>query len=122
MTKLYVGPGDGYMYTNAGSAISAGDIVLVEGLIGVASVDIANGASGWVHTEGVFTCAKVSTAVIAAGEAVILDVSQSPDAFEDSAATPGTGDITGAAWAHKAAGNGATTVDVVLKSIQGTVN
>ena len=121
MTKLYVARGEGYMYTNGGAAISSGDVVIVDGLIGVASVDIAaTTGTGWVHTQGVFTLPKVSAAVIAAGEEVRWDNSNS--AFDDKNLSLASNDISGAAaWAVEAAGNGATTVKVNLTGVRGTV-
>lgn len=123
MTTNYKRRGDAVLFSNTGAAISAGDIVVIENLIGVALEDIAaTTGTGWVAIEGTFELAKVSTAVIAQGEKVILDVSQTPDAFEDDQATPATGDITNGAVALEAAGNGATTVVVRLNPGNGVVN
>ena len=42
----------------------------------------------------------------------------SAGAFDDSAATPATGDIVGAAIAFEAAGNGVTTIKAKLNGAQ----
>ena len=107
-----LGDGPSVLYTNAGSAISSGDVVAMGDTLGIAAVDIANGASGIVHVEGEFTVAAVTTSVIAVGERVMWDSSASE--FDDSAATPATGDITGGAIATSASGNGVSTVTIKL--------
>ncbi len=118
MTTTAVQRGDVIDYT-AGSAISSGDVVVIGNIIGVALTDIANGSTGSVATRGVFTVPKVSAAVIAQGESLVWDVSAG--AFDDNAASPATGDISGAAaCAWEAAGNGVTSFDVYLTGVPGT--
>ena len=119
MSTNYVNEGNVITYSNSGSAISAGDVVVVGQQIGIALVDIANGSTGSVAMEGVFTVAKVSGAVIAQGESVIWDASAS--AFDDNAATPATGDVSGCCVAMEAAGSGVTSIDVKLNVGIGTV-
>jgi len=119
MATNFVNQGEVITYANSGSAISAGDVVVIGQNIGIALVDIANGASGSVAMSGVFTVPKVSAAVIAQGESVIYDVSAS--AFDDNAATPATGDVSGCCVAMEAAGNGVTEIDVKLNVGVGTV-
>jgi predicted RecA/RadA family phage recombinase len=83
-------------------------------------VDIADGASGEVVTEGVFTLPKVSAAVIGQGETLSYDISTAE--FDDNAATAAAGDITGAgAVAWEAAGNGVTSLMVKLTGAAGTI-
>lgn len=122
MSKNYVQEGRVIDYTNGtGSNISSGDVVVIGALLGVALVDIADGESGSVQIGGVFSVPKVSGAVISQGESLTYDVSAS--AFDDNAATPATGDITGAAAvAAEDAGNGVTTMDVLFTGVPGTVN
>ena len=107
------------MWTNGtGSAVSAGDFVVLGGVDakkvggGVAMVDIANTASGAVAISGCFRLPKVATAVIAQGDSVNWDSSES--AIEDNAHTTAAGDVAQFGMADAAAGNGATTVDVWL--------
>jgi len=120
MATNYDSEGKVVQYT-AGADISSGDVVVMGNIIGVALTDIANGATGSVAIEGVFTVPKVSAAVIAVGESLTYDVSAS--AFDDSAATPATGDITGApAVAMEAGINTQTTLKVKLTGVPGTVN
>ena len=115
----YVQPGTRLTWTNSGSAVSSGDVVVVGELIGVATGDIANGESGELAIAGVFTVPKVSAAVIGVGESVIWDASAG--ACDDNAATPATGDVSKCCVAWEAAGNGDTTVVVKLNVGVGTV-
>lgn len=113
--------GDRIVYANSGSAISAGDIVVVDGIIYVALVDIAaSTGTGVIATNCEVTAPKVSAAVIAAGETLVWDVSAG--AFDDNAATPATGDVSGAAARAIEAGvDTQTTLRVKLTGVQGTV-
>lgn len=122
MASNYQQPGEVLDWTNAtGAAVAAGDVVAISNILGVALVDIANGATGSVSISGVYTLPKVSAAVIAQGDSLTWDVSAG--AFDDHDASPATGDITGAAAvAFEAAGNGATTLAVKLTGVPGTVN
>jgi predicted RecA/RadA family phage recombinase len=111
MTTKYARDGGVLDYT-AGSNISSGAVVPLQHCVGVAITDIASGSTGAVAIEGCFTVPKVSGAVWVVGEKLIWDASAS--AFDDSAATPATGDLTGAAIAMAAGGNGETTAVVKL--------
>lgn len=121
MATNYVQDGNVIPYTNGtGSTITRGSVVRVGQILGIALDNIANGAVGQVQIKGVFTVPKVSAAVIAAGESLVWDVSAG--AFDDNAATPATGDVSGApAVAYEAAGNGVTSFDVMFTGIPGTV-
>jgi predicted RecA/RadA family phage recombinase len=106
---------------STGSDVASGDIVPVAGVLYVATVDIADGASGTLATRYAVKAQKVSDAVIAQGETLTWDVSAG--AFDDNQATPATGDITGAtAYAMAAAGSGESTLEVVLTGVPGAVN
>lgn len=120
MANNFVQDGDVINWTNGtGSAVAAGQVVAIGQILAVALVAIAAGATGSVKTRGVFTVPKVSTAVIAAGESLLWDVSAGK--FDAKSATPATGDISGApAYAVEAAGNGATTLKVKLTGVPGT--
>lgn len=120
MATNFIQDGDTITWTNGtGSAVVSGQVVAIGNILAVALVDIANGASGSVKTRGVFSVPKVSAAVIAAGESLTWDVSAAK--FDDNAATPATGDITGApAYAVEAAGNGVTTLKVMFTGVPGT--
>lgn len=111
MTTKNVQRGDVLDYT-AGADITAGSVVALKHIVGVALTNIANGAVGAVAVEGCFTVPKVSGAVWAAGEKLLWDASAG--AFDDSAATPATGDIMGAVVAVAAGANGETTAVVKL--------
>lgn len=116
----YVQEGKVKTITNAsGTAYVAGQLVRVGQQLAVCAVAIANGASGEAAFEGVFTVPKVSGAVIAAGEMVIWDASAA--AFDDNAATPASGDVSNAASAVGAWGNGTTSMTIQLANRIGTV-
>ncbi len=103
-----------------GTNITSGQVVRQGNILGVAETDIASGSTGVLQIKGVFTVPKVSGAVIAAGETLTWDASAG--AFDDNAATPATGDVTGAAAvAFEAAGNGVTSFDVLFTGAPGTV-
>lgn len=106
-------------FTAAANLVS-GQVVRCGNILGVATQAIANGAVGEIATEGVFTVPKVSGAVITAGESLTWDASAA--AFDDNAATPATGDVTGApAVAWESAGNGVTSMAVMFTGVPGTV-
>lgn len=112
MTTKAVQRGDVLDWVNGGSAKVSGAPIEIKHMLGVALTDIAGSATGAVAIEGVFTMPKVSGAVFVQGEKLIWDTSA--QGFDDSAATPATGDITGAAIAMVAGGNGETTCVVKL--------
>jgi predicted RecA/RadA family phage recombinase len=121
MASNYVQEGKTIQWVNGtGSDVTAGSVVKVGKVLGVALVDIASTATGSVAIEGVFTVPKVSGAVIAMGENLTWVVSAG--AFDDNAATPATGDVTGApAIAWEAAGNGVTSFVGKFTGVPGTV-
>lgn len=118
MATNYIQAGKTIDYT-AGATISSGDVVVVGQLIGIALADMESGDVGPVAIEGVFKVAKVSAAVIAQGESVIWDSSVSE--FDDNAATPATGDVSGCCVATEAAGDAVLTINVKLNVGIGTV-
>lgn len=120
MATTYQQDGTTLTYTNTGTAISSGDVVVVGEQIGVALNDIAATTGvGELGMEGVYVLPKVSAAVIAAGESVIWDASAG--AFDDNAATPATGDVSGCCIAWEGAGAGVTTIAIKLNVGKGTV-
>lgn len=121
MSTKQVNTGSVLRWTNGtGSAVTAGTVVVVGTILGIALVNIANTAAGAVAITGRHTVPKVSAAVIAQGEDLTWDVSAG--AFDDNAATPATGDVTGPpAVAAEAAGDAITSIDVILTGVPGTV-
>jgi predicted RecA/RadA family phage recombinase len=120
MANNFKSSGDVITWTNStGSAVESGQVVVIGKTMGVAAVDIANGASGSVYLEGVFTVPKVSGAVIAQGENIIWDASAGK--FDDNLATPATGDVSNCVIACEAAGNGVTTIRADFDRRIGTV-
>lgn len=119
MATNYVQEGDVIQHTAAAN-ITAGSVVKMGQILGVALVDIASGETGSVAIKGVYTVPKVTAAVIAQGESLTWDVSAGK--FDDNAATPATGDVTGAAAvAAESAGNTATELQVIFTGVPGTV-
>jgi predicted RecA/RadA family phage recombinase len=110
-------------WTNdTGADIASGDPVVIGNLIGVAAVDIADGASGSVAIEGVFSLPKVSGSsghAISQGSKVLFDVSVGK--FDVGTATAAAGDISGCCVAVAAAATTATTVDIKLNVGIGTI-
>lgn len=122
MTRAYQSPGDIITWTNGtGAAVVSGQLIPIGNLIGVALGDIAIAGVGEVGIEGIYEVAKVSAADCLINTLLQLDVSQTPDAMEDAAATPATGDITGGALCVEAAGAGVLTVKVKLLPGAGAV-
>ena len=121
MASNFKQPGDVIPWVNgSGVAKVSGQVVVVGKVLGVCLVDIANGATGSVALDGVFSVPKVSAAVIAQGENLTWDASAA--AFDDNAATPATGDVTGPpAVAFEAAGSGVTSLLVKFTGVPGTV-
>jgi len=118
--KNFINDGKTIHYANAGSPITSGQAVVVGNILAVAAVDIGTGESGTLHTEGVFTLPAASGAEIAQGETLVWDVSA--EAFDDSAATPAEGDLSGAfAIAWEAKGTGVTSLRVKLTGVPGVV-
>lgn len=104
-------------YTNSGSAISAGDVVVLASTdgkkcrVGVALDDIAaSTGTGQVAVSGCWTFAKVSAAVIAQGESVNWD--SSAEAVDDCSHTTAAGDVASFGMADAAAAATTTTVNV----------
>ena len=119
MAKNFKQPGKVFDYL-AGATITSGSVVKMGNTLGVALKDIANGETGPVQVEGVFEVPKVSGAVIAMGESLTWDVSAGK--FDDNAATPATGDVTGAAAvAFESKGASTDTILVRFTGVPGTV-
>jgi predicted RecA/RadA family phage recombinase len=125
MARNYESDGNVIQWTNnTGADVASGQVVKLGSTLGVALVAIAIGGIGSVAIEGVFSgVPKVSAAVFAQGEKLVFDVSANGalGAFDDSAATPATGDITGAAIAWVAGANTETTCTIKLTPGNATV-
>ncbi len=114
--KNAVATGDTIPYTAGGSAIPSGTFVVAGHTLGVAVATIPANTAGTLHIRGRFTAPKVSAAVFVTGEKLVFDVSANggAGAFDDSAATPAAGDLTGAAIAALPGLNTETTCEVIL--------
>ena len=116
MGAKFLKVGESIDYVNAGAAIAKGAVVVMGHTIGIALEAIAaTTGTGPVAIEGVFSgVPKVSAAVFVVGEKLVFDISAASGAgeFDDSAASPATGDITGAAIAVVAGANLETTCTI----------
>lgn len=110
MAKNYVQEGDVIDYANAsGSTITSGTPVLIGARLGVALADIANGATGSVQVEGVFTVTKLGTDTVAAGALLYWDNTNK------RLTTTASGN-TLAGFAVAAAGSGVITVNIKINA------
>ena len=108
MTTKYVMSGDVIDYV-AGSAISSGQVLLIGARVGVALAAIANGATGAVRMQGIFTIAKLTTDVVTQGALLYWDNTNNRMTLTSAGNTL-------AGYATKAAGNGVTTVEINLNA------
>lgn len=119
MATNYVQDGCTIDYTNAGTAITSGDVVAIgaagDAVLGIALVDIANGATGSVGIDGVYNVPKADGAVIGAGEFVLWD--SSAGNFDDNQAVAAAGDVSDGAWAIEA--KGVTTGETIKVKLIG---
>lgn len=107
MTATYIQNGSTIDYVNSGSSkISAGDVVSLTTRIGVAGCDIAAGAIGALHMDGIFDMPKGSTA-ITLGAAVYFDAANNVITATATSSIP-------AGYAVAAAAAADTTVRVKL--------
>ena len=93
-----------------GSPVAAGDVVNLGDRIGVAAQDIAAGATGTVHTKGVFRIVK-DTTTFAAGDDVDYDVSAGK---ASDVGVGAAGDLMHIGKCAKAAATGVSYVDVEI--------
>lgn len=106
MQATFVQQGDGVDFV-AASDVNCGDVVVQGDLVGIATADVANGATGTITVEGVFDVAKNSAISISAGAKIYWDATNS------QAVTTASGNkLIGKAV--EAAGAGATLVRVRL--------
>lgn len=121
--KNFIQEGKHINWTNGtGADVSAGAVVVIGALLGIASTDIANGATGVVVLEGVFECTKTTHAAdqaIAQGEKIAWDVSAGK--FVNAATVLAAGDINGNVVAAAAAITTAATVLVKFCGNPGTI-
>lgn len=73
MAKNYKEAGERITWTNGGSAVAAGDLVVIGVRIGVALVDVAAGASGAVAMTGVFEVPKEAALAVTQGDLLYCD-------------------------------------------------
>lgn len=101
-------------YSNSGSAIASGAVVVSGSVVGIAVTDIAaSTGSGELAIEGVFASQPKTTGT-AWTQGLSLNWDVSTGKWDSSAATPATGDVVKCAIAWEAAGSGATTGTVKL--------
>lgn len=113
MTIRYQQPGSKMDWVNGtGGDVAVNTVVVVGSRIGVTLDAIADGATGSVALEGVFSgVAKTTGTAWGQGDAVYWDVSTSRFA---KSGTPASGDITGAVIAFEPALSAAATGTIKL--------
>lgn len=122
MAKNYIQSGETITFT-AAADITSGQVVKLGNILAVALHDAATGEECEAGF-GVFTAPKVSAADITVGQSLVWDVSAAAGdgEFDDNAASPATGDVSGAAAvAWESAGNGVTELAVMFTGVPGTV-
>lgn len=107
MTKKFIQPGEVIDYT-AGSALTAGTIVLIGNRIGVLLSDLANGETGPAQVTGVFELNKLSTDVVTQGALLYWDA--------------GNSRLTVTASTHKLAGYAWKAADGTTSAVQIKIN
>lgn len=109
-------------YTAAGT-VSVDDVLVCGAAgnvsVGVAAENIEAAETGIVDVGGIYDMPKVSGAVIEAGESVDWD--SAAGEVDDNLATSGAGDVADFGVALHDAGNGVTTVEVLLAPGNGTI-
>lgn len=111
MARTFTQPGKVIQHT-AAAALSAGDVVIVGNLVGVALVDMAIGETGSVSISGVHTLPKVTGTAWTQG--AVLDWDDSLGAFATTIVTPAAGDLEGGAIAAADAASAAAVGEVLL--------
>lgn len=104
MASNFKGFGEAIDHVAAADIVS-GEAVVIGDRIGIAATDIASGATGALKVKGVFELAKLSTDVIAQGDAVYWNDTSKEITLTSAGNTP-------AGYAAAAAGDGAVLVDV----------
>jgi predicted RecA/RadA family phage recombinase len=110
MAATFLHDGDSIDYT-PGSAVSAGDVVVLNDLIGIAKLDIAANVKGSLSLVGNYLFDKVTGGgtALAVGDNVYYDESEDEATSDDDG-----GDNVYLGKCVKAAGDSATTVEVRL--------
>lgn len=108
MATFYQQRGESLDYVNAGAAkIEAGEVVVIGARIGISAADIAVGAKGALHVEGVFEMPEKSgESAIAQGAAVYWDATA-----EAITATSTNNTLAG----YAVAGAGASATKILVK-------
>jgi predicted RecA/RadA family phage recombinase len=125
MATKFVQPGD-YLTFTAAADYTAGDVVVIGSLLGIAvnDIDYSEDDQGVVALSGVFECPKVAGVAWTNGCALTWDLNGggSTGAFDTPAnVTEASGDISGNAIAFGAAAEAATTGHVKINCDVGTV-
>lgn len=104
----------------APATVVSGQVVRLGKIMAIAMKDITSGATGPFGITGVFTVPKVTAGVVAVGEGLMWDASAAK--FDDDAATPATGDVSGGGVTAVEVGTSSmTTIKAKFNAIPGTV-
>ena len=105
--KNYIAEGKVLSFTSPTGGVTSGQAILVGAILGVAIADYAETLVGQYAVRGVFSVIKVTTDVISEGASLYWD-----DTAKKLTVT--ATDNTKVGYAAAAAGNGSTTVNIVL--------
>lgn len=109
----YKQPGEVIEWTNdTGDDVAVDSLVKINDRVGVACVDIADGATGSVQVWGVVEVAKLSTDVVTQGVSLYLDNTNHRVTLTTDGPGSDVNILAGYAWSGS--GNGATTVELKL--------
>ncbi len=105
--KNFVQEGNVIAFTTPSGGVTSGQAKLFGAILGVAVADYAETTIGQYTVRGVFTLPKLSTDVVAEGAMLYWDST-------NSRLTVTASGNTKVGYASSAAGNGATTVNILL--------
>lgn len=116
----YVQEGQAIDYTPS-SAVSAGDVVIIGDILGIAKLDIAADALGAIALDGVFDMLREASTAFTAGDAVYWDADGDPEGTttSDGAAVDVSGDDANlfVGWAMADVADSATTLTVRVRKV-----
>ena len=112
---LYTNHADTIDYTPSGSAVVAGDVIVLGSVVAIATHDIADGVLGSLALEGVFKVPKI-TGANAVGTLIYWDPAGNPvnGTAGSGAATSTAGSLKQMGYVARASLSGDELVQVVL--------
>lgn len=104
-----------FEFVVSGTARTSGSLDNVGKIVGIHAKDAAIGDTAVLEIKGVYkNVPKLSTDVVAAGDPLYFDVANGGGGTSTARVTKTVAANVFAGWADVAAGNGVTTVDLIL--------